>query len=98
MIEYNLIIKPEAELDIADTMQWYKDKQEKLSLRFLEDLDQKLSKVQKNPLHYQIRYKTVRMAILDTFPNAIHFVVENNTIHILAILGTSRDSKLWNRS
>ena len=98
MAGYNLIIKPEAELDIVDVKKWYDDKKEGLGLRFSEELDQKLAKVQANPLHYQSRYKTVRMAILDTFPDAIHFVVEEGTVYVLAVLGTARDPKNWDRS
>ena len=96
-MEYELIIKPEAELDIAETMRWYAEKQEELGLRFVADLDEKIAKVQANPLHYQIRYKSVRMAFLDIFQDAIHFTVEENTVYVHAVLGTSRDPQLWSK-
>lgn len=96
-MEYDLIIKPDAELDIAEAMRWYDEKQAELGLRFAADLDQKIMKVQANPLHYQVRYKSVRMAFLDIFQDAIHFTVERNTVYVHAVLGTSRDPQLWNK-
>jgi len=75
-MKYELIIKPEAALDIEETMRWYDEKQEELGLRFIEDLDHKIAKVQADPLHYQVRYKSIRMAFLDVFQDAIHFAVE----------------------
>jgi len=65
--------------------------------RFLDELDEKMLKIQANPLHYQIRYKSVRMAFLDIFQDAIHYTVEENTVYVHAILGTRRDPQLWTR-
>ncbi|WP_109832746.1 hypothetical protein [Reichenbachiella versicolor] len=96
-MDYELIIKPEAELDIADTMRWYDEKQEGLGLRFIGDLDQKIAKVQANPLHYQIRYKSMRMAFLDLFQDALHFIVEGKVVYVHAVLGIARDSQLWDK-
>ncbi|MGL1885482.1 MAG: hypothetical protein OCD76_03115 [Reichenbachiella sp.] len=92
---YELVIKPEAVLDIAECKQWYEDKAEELGSRFIEVLDQKMLKVAANPLHYQVRYKTIRMAMLDVFQDAIHFTVEENIVYVHAVLGTARDPKLW---
>jgi toxin ParE1/3/4 len=94
-MKYHLIIKSGAELDITDSVKWYDEKQQGLGLRFLNDLDQKLQKVQANPLHYQVRYKTIRMAFLDTFEDAIHYIVEENKVYVLAVLGTHDDPKKW---
>jgi len=96
-MDYELIIKPEAELDIAETMRWYDEKKEGLGLRFVEDLDQKIAKIQVNPLHYQVRYKAMRIAFLDIFQIAIHFTVDKNNVYVHAVLGTSRDPQLWSK-
>jgi len=96
-MEYELIIKPEAEFDIAETMRWYDEKQRELGLRFIDDLDQKITKIQTNPLHYQVRYKSMRMAFFVVFQDAIHFTVEENTVYIHAVLGTARDPQLWSK-
>lgn len=94
-MKYHLIIKSAAELDITGSVKWYDEKQQGLGLRFLNDLDQKLQKVKANPLHYQVRYKTIRMAFLDTFEDAIHYIVEENMVYVLAVLATRDDPKKW---
>ena len=37
-MNYSLIVKPEAELDLLRSAQWYERKQQDLGLRFLDDL------------------------------------------------------------
>ena len=54
-MNYNLIVKPEAELDILQSAQWYEKKQQDLGLRFLEEVEEKLHLITSNPLHYQVR-------------------------------------------
>lgn len=41
-MNYNLIVTPEAELDILRTAQWYEKKQQDLGLRFLDEVEEKL--------------------------------------------------------
>jgi hypothetical protein len=45
----------------------------------------------KNPGAYAIRYKNIRIAHITTFPYAIHFLTEDNTIIITAIIYDRRD-------
>jgi toxin ParE1/3/4 len=94
-MRYKLIIKPEAELDLLESSQWYERQKEELGMRFIDAVEDKLLVINKNPLHYQVRYKTTRFALVKRFPYAIHFTVEGETIFILAILSTSRDPKIW---
>jgi len=91
-MKYTLIVKPEAELDMLESAQWYESKQENLGSRFLELVDDKILLIIDNPLHYQIRYKTTRLALVEHFPYAIHFMVEEAVIVVLAVLGTREDS------
>ncbi|WP_373524003.1 hypothetical protein [Aquiflexum sp.] len=54
-MKFELIIKPEAEHDILEYAKWYEQKREFLGIEFIEEIDHKLSLIQVNPLHYQIR-------------------------------------------
>lgn len=69
---YSLVIKPEAELDILNSVKWYEEKQAQLGLRFLEAVELKIKSIINNPLLYQVRYKNTRLALTKTFPYAIH--------------------------
>ncbi|MEQ8925460.1 MAG: type II toxin-antitoxin system RelE/ParE family toxin [Fulvivirga sp.] len=92
---YSLIIKPEAELDILNTSNWYEEKQQDLGLRFLDEVEDKLNLITANPYQYQERYKNTRFALIKHFPYAIHFIVEKSTVVVLAILGTREDPEKW---
>ncbi len=94
-MNYTLIVKPEAELDTLKSAQWYEEKQEKLGVRFLDEVAEKLSLVGQNPFHYQVRYKATRLALVKNFPYAIHFVIEEKNVVVLAVLGTRGDPEKW---
>ncbi len=90
-MKYSLIVKPEAELDTLKSAKWYEEKQKNLGLRFLDEVEEKLLLVTQNPLHYQVRYKATRLALVEHFPHAVHFIVEEEKVIALAVLGTRED-------
>ncbi len=94
-MNYTRIVKPEAELDILKSAQWYEKKQQDLGLRFLDEVEEKLDLITSNPLHYQVRYNTTRFSLINHFPYAIHFIVEDKNVIVLALLGTREDPEKW---
>ena len=92
---YKLIVKPSAEEDAVKTVSWYNNKSEGLGSEFLLALDAKINAIQRNPNHFQVVYKNIRRALTSRFPYGIFFIVENDTVYILAILHTSRNPKIW---
>ena len=95
MSEYRLIIKAQAEIDLLEAAQWYERQQEGLGGQFLDAVDDKLMKVVQNTLLHQLRYKMVRFALINRFPFAIHYKVEDKTIFIIAVLSTHRNPRIW---
>ena len=94
-MSYSLIVKPEAELDMLKTTKWYEEKQVDLGIRFLDEIEDKLRFITQNPLHYQIRYKNTRWALVKHFPYAVHFIVEKDKVIVLAVLGTRDNPEKW---
>jgi len=92
---YKLIVKPFAEEDAAKAAVWYNDKSEGLGNEFILALDAKINEIQRNPNHFQVVYKNIRKTLTNRFPYGIFFIVESNSIYILAILHTSRNPKIW---
>ena len=66
----------EAILDIRDAKKWYSEQQKGLEKRFAEDVKQCINRLQKDPLHYEIRYRGVRLTHCATFPYSIHFYID----------------------
>ncbi len=92
---FTLIVKPFAEDDALKAATWYNNKSEGLGNEFLLALDAKINAIQRDPNHFQLIYKNIRRALTNRFPYGIFFIVESNTIYILAILHTSRNPKIW---
>jgi hypothetical protein len=84
-----------AELDAADAFNWYNDKLEGLGDDFLLALDAKINAIRHNPFHFQIVYKNVRRAFTSRFPYGLFYIIEEQTVYILAIQHTSRNPKIW---
>ncbi|MFZ4546540.1 MAG: hypothetical protein ACOYN4_03860 [Bacteroidales bacterium] len=73
---YKINIDAAARLDIIEAIEWYNDKQRGLGFRFYEHIKTALKNIQKNPLGYVIRYKTIHTAIINKFPYMILYVVD----------------------
>ena len=94
-MRYILTVKPEAELDIMESSKWYEEQRSELGHHFLDAVNEKISLIEKNPLHYQERYKQTRFALLKGFPYAIHFKLEEGHIYVIAVLSTYRNPQIW---
>ncbi len=88
-----LILRPEAENDIAGAAQWYEAQRPGLSLEFRSALDHALSTIENNPELYTHVYRDFRRALLRRF--GIFYVHRAEIIIVAAILHTSRNPRLW---
>ncbi|MEI6047671.1 MAG: type II toxin-antitoxin system RelE/ParE family toxin [Bacteroidota bacterium] len=94
---YKISINPTARIDIIQAIDWYNEQQPNLGFRFYKYTRTTLKNIQKNPLGYAVRYKTIRTAIINKFPYMIHYSVEQQTetIKVLAIICTYRNPGSW---
>ena len=76
---------------------WYEEKQENLGVRYLDEVEEKLRLITQNPLHYQVRYKSTRLALVEHFTYAILFIIEEEKVIVLAVLGTREDPEKWHK-
>jgi toxin ParE1/3/4 len=90
-----LIIKPLAEWDAIEAAKWYNSKKDGLGNEFLLALDAKINSIQRNPTLFQFVYKNIRRALTARFPYGIYFITGADTIYILAIQHTGRNSNIW---
>ena len=89
---YNLIIKPGAELDIAEALEWYEENTE-LSLELLNEIDEVLIRIASDPNNFQKRYKEITIVFTDRFRYGVHYTIEDQTVYVQAVLHTSRKPK-----
>lgn len=76
--------------DYFDGISYYEKTSEALADRFHDEFWRTIDRIKENPLHYQNRYRGIKIAFTETFPFGIHFIMENNLIIVLKILHTKR--------
>lgn len=86
---YKILFSSEAlrEIELAEC--YFKSKQ--LEKSFLTDLNKQFIFLEKYPQSRQIRYKNVRIHLLEKFNYSLHYVVEGNNVYILHLLNQNQD-------
>ncbi|HAV55782.1 MAG TPA: hypothetical protein DCX41_12740, partial [Aequorivita sp.] len=79
---YKLIVKPEADNEMFEAIDWYMDKDIDLGLRFAKELKDTLYFIELHPEHFQKKYENIRICFTRTFPYGIHYIVEKTNICI----------------
>ena len=92
-----------AEIDLAESMDWYALQSPRLDADFLEEAERTFKKLSGKPFLYAIHHnrKTIqlRTAAMDRFPFLVVFFVDpkRNLVIIIAVWHTSRDPKAWKK-
>jgi plasmid stabilization system protein ParE len=94
---YRLVSEAQVDIDIEAAFRWYENQQTGLGLEFLDELRAAYDRIVDGPFRYSQLRSNTRRALLKRFPYAIYFVVEEQTIVVLAVLHTSRDPAEWQR-
>ena len=92
---HELILRPEAEVELAEAYSWYEQRVPGLGDQFILSVDAVFQAVGRSPNQYPQVFKTVRRALLHRFPYAVFFVESESRITVLAIFHAKRDPKRW---
>lgn len=92
-----IIVKPIAEIDLQTAVKWYVLENEKLAERFLFEFRDAVLVVSKTPFGFQKRHKSVRAFALKKFPYNVYYILEKETLFVIAILHQKRNPKLWKK-
>ena len=90
-----LIIRPEAEAEMAEAHDWYEERASGLGAEFLVSADACFKSILHNPHMYPQVYKSARKALLRRFPYQVLFVEEKEQVTILAVFHSKRNPKHW---
>ena len=90
-----LIIRPEAEADLAEGFNWYEDRRAGLGFEFLSRVDLVLTKIEENPLRYSRTYQNVRLALVGKFPYKVLCLVEDAATEVIGVVHVKRSPQFW---
>jgi plasmid stabilization system protein ParE len=90
-----LVIAPEAELDIADAYAWYEGRRAGLGEEFLSSVDACLESIRRWPGMYPVVHEGYRRSLIRRFPYAVFYEESEAAVTICAVFHTSRDPDKW---
>jgi len=70
-VSYSLIIRPDAEDDIAEARDWYQARSDDRQFEFLDEIDEMLEHICEMPELYAPEYKRVRRVGSRLFPYVV---------------------------
>jgi toxin ParE1/3/4 len=89
-----LVVAPEAELDIAEAYIWYQGRRAGLGEEFLSSVEACLENIRRYPEMYPMVHECYRRSLVRRFPFAVFYEVER-TITVYAVFHTARDPNKW---
>ncbi len=96
---FEVAFNPEVYTDIQNAVDFYHKQTGtiELGMRFLENLDNAFKRLERSALHYQIRYKNIRLLPIPSFPFRAHYWIdeEQDKVYVEALFHTREDPTEW---
>ena len=90
-----LVVAPEAELDVAEGYIWYEKRRIGLGEEFLGSIKACLESVRRRPEMYPLVHESYRRALIRRFPYAVFYEYAQETVTVYSVFHTSRDPDKW---
>jgi len=85
-MEYQVFVSGIAQSNIKESFNYYQLISESLAIKYSIEINQIIEKLKTNPLHFQKRYRDIRIAHTDKFPFGLHFLIEEKSVFIVKVL------------
>ena len=92
-----LLIKPEAEDDLAEAYRWYEERRTGLGDELLLCVEAAIEAARREPERAPVMSGDVRRTLIRRFPFGVFYLVELDRLVVLAVYHSSRDPKGWQR-
>jgi len=96
-MNFQLVLTSPAEEDIQNATFWYNDKRKGLGKEFLLSVEAALEAIKRNPKHYQVKYKQVRIVFIRRFPYGVYYTIDKDKVVVLATLHTKMNDTNWKK-
>jgi plasmid stabilization system protein ParE len=90
-----VILTPAAELDLADSVDWYAAVSPALPSAFRLALDTTFRQIAEYPESYPLVERGIRRALLRRFPHGVFYRLEAGVILVVGVLPTARNPRIW---
>jgi plasmid stabilization system protein ParE len=86
-----------ARAELIDAQDWYEAQAPGLGRRFRAEIDSVVQRMSDNPRQFPVVFKTLRRARAKKFPYALFFLIEPDTLLVVACFHSSRDPRQWQK-
>ena len=90
-IEYHF----EAEAEIVESAEWYDQQKPGLGMEFLDEIDAAMAQIRSTPEAFGYLYADVRCHLVHRFPFGILYIIQAETIVIVAVMHLHREPEYW---
>lgn len=90
---HKLIIKPEAEIELIEALEWHDNQLKDLGSRLFQEFNNTFDAIASNPENFQKKYRNIRIKYTYKFNYGVHYIIDDYTVYVIAILHTSRKPK-----
>lgn len=90
-----LSIRPEAEQDLREALQWYETRRPGLGEDLILCVDASLKNLQENPQLFPTVLGEIRRCLVRRFPYAIFYIFNDKIINVIAFFHCNRNPKSW---
>lgn len=95
---HSVIFTLPARTELIDAQDWYENEAPDLGRRFRVAVDAVIEQMSANPRQFPVVYKSLRRALLRSFPYALMFAIEaDETLSVIACFHGSRDPAHWQK-
>lgn len=88
-----LIVRPDAEADIAEGYAWYEQQREGLGVEFVEEVSSTIEAVHTQPLRFPATFRKLRRALVHRFPYGVFFVARPDAVVVVAAVHLARNPR-----
>ena len=90
-----VVVLHEAELEFLKSVDYYEHKHSGLGIRFKEEVDRFLEKIQEAPLLPRLRKNSYRRVNLSVFRHYIAYIIRGEILWVVAICHSSQKPEFW---
>lgn len=92
---FDVIFTRAARAELIEAQDWYEAERAGLGTRLRLEVDAAVTRMAVNPLQFPVVHKQIRRAVVRRFPYLLFFVIEGNTLVVIACFHASRDPQRW---
>ncbi len=86
-----LVFRAQADGELAQAVEWYRVRDQRVAVDFVETIERILQSIQDNPLQYQAIEGGIRRAMMRNFPYKLVYQVTETELIVVSCFHAARD-------